>query len=353
MSDLEHIRITASEVQDERVDDLVKQDQAARRPAAPTNREPPRVPFYYNPIWVYTFFAGLAAFGVWAAFEPFFKEGVAGQKESESAFAILLLFPTMGAAIGLFIAMSDALLSRNIQRALQCGAVGLGVGFLAGLLGMIAAIVVFGLAMQMILAISGPGRIHGIGLFILMVGRATAWTFAATGMGLGQGIALKSKKLMINGLVGGMLGGFLGGLAFDPINLALGEGDTALLSRMFGFTMIGLAVGFFTGLIENMAKDAWLYMKAGPLAGKQFVIYKDPTTLGSSPKCDVYLFKDAAIEPQHAELRAVGTRFQLKDMGTRQGTYVNGRRIETHMLQPGDSVVLGETVLEYAERERK
>jgi hypothetical protein len=32
---------------------------------------------------------------------------------------------------------------------------------------------------------------------------------------------------------------------------------------------------------------------------------------------------------------------------------VNGRRIETHTLAPGDQVVLGETVLEYAERPRK
>ncbi len=354
MSDFERIKITAAEVTDARVDDLVRRDQEARRPVAPAKREQPKVPFYYNPIYVYTFFAGIAALGVWAVFEPFFKEG-AGQHEDEASSAIkFFLFPSMGAGIGLMVAMADALLSRNFQRAILCGAVGLGLGFVVGFVGMIAGGIVMVVAVTLMAASGGikQGTPSGIGLFIFMAGRALAWTFAASGMGIGQGVALKSKKLVMNGIVGGLLGGFLGGMAFDPINFALGS-ETALLSRLFGFTTIGLAVGFFMGLVENMAKDAWLYMKAGPLAGKQFVIYKDPTILGSSPKCDVYLFKDAAIEPQHAELRAVGTRLQLKDLGTRQGTFVNGRKIETHMLEPGDTVVLGETVLEFAERERK
>ncbi|MEZ0227652.1 MAG: FHA domain-containing protein [Planctomycetota bacterium] len=355
MSDLERIKITAAEVSDTRVDDLVARDREARRPVAPVQREQARVPFYYNPIYVYTFFAGLAAFGVWAAFESSFKEGPGEEHDEASSAMKFLLFPTMGAAIGLMIAMADALLSRNFQRALLCGGIGLGLGFVVGVVGMIAAGAVM-LAAVFLITATGGMRMdgpHGIGLFIFMAGRTLAWTFAASGMGIGQGVALKSKKLVLNGIVGGLLGGFLGGIAFDPICFALGNPDTALLSRLIGFTTIGLAVGFFTGLVENMAKDAWLYMKAGPLAGKQFVIYKDPTVLGSSPKCDVYLFKDAAIEPQHAELRAVGTRLQLKDLGTRQGTFVNGRKVETHMLEPGDTVVLGETVLEYAERERK
>lgn len=364
MSELERIKITTNEVADARVDELVKRDQEARRPAAPANREPPRVPFYYNPMWVYTFAGAIGAITNWAILEPFVSERNRNEG-GVNMLASLLLFPLTGAFVGLFIAMSDAALSRNISRALYCGVVGLVIGFIAGIAGSIVGNIVFYFLTQLAFSFIPQSSIqsghfsiediNGIAFFLLMVGRALAWTLVATGMGLGQGIALKSKKLVLNGLVGGVIGGFIGGLAFDPIDKMLhGAAESSgAASRFFGLMAVGMAVGFFMGLVENMAKDAWLYMKAGPLAGKQFVIYKDPTTLGSSPKCDIYLFKDAAIEPNHAELRAVGTRYQLKDLGSRQGTFVNGKQVDSHMLQPGDTVVLGETVLEYAERERK
>ena len=62
MSELERIKITANEVADTRVDELIARDREARRPAAPANREPPKVPLYYNPIFVYTIMGGLVAF---------------------------------------------------------------------------------------------------------------------------------------------------------------------------------------------------------------------------------------------------------------------------------------------------
>ena len=98
----------------------------------------------------------------------------------------------------------------------------------------------------------------------------------------------------------------------------------ALLSRGIGFTLIGLMVGLFVGIVEQWTKSAWLLMKAGPLAGKQFVVFRNPTVLGSAPKADVYLFKDEAIEPRHALIHDRGGRFEIEDMDTADGTYVNG-----------------------------
>ena len=42
---------------------------------------------------------------------------------------------------------------------------------------------------------------------------------AAIPAGIGQGIALRENKVLLNGLLGGVLGGLLGGLVFDPINV--------------------------------------------------------------------------------------------------------------------------------------
>ena len=157
-----------------------------------------------------------------------------------------------------------------------------------------------------------------------MMGRAAAWAVAAIPAGIGQGIALREKQSRLERLAGERAGGLLGGLAFDPIaGLYFGRRQ-AWLSRAVGFTLIGLMVGLFVGIVEQWTKTAWLLMKAGPLAGKQFVVFRNPTVLGSAPKADVYLFKDEAIEPRHALIHDRGGRFEIEDMDTADGTYVNG-----------------------------
>ena len=80
-------------------------------------------------------------------------------------------------------------------------------------------------------------------------------------------------------------------------------------------------------------------------------LYKNPTVLGSSPKCEIYLFKDEAIEPKHAAIHTYGTRYEIEDMDTPAGTFVNGMRITRQPLKNGDRIYLGETVLDFSERE--
>ena len=141
----------------------------------------------------------------------------------------------------------------------------------------------------------------------------------------------------------------MGGLLFDPIYLVLtSDNGEATYSRAVGFCVIGLFVGLFVGLVEGWTKTAWLLMKAGPLAGKQFVMFRDTTVLGSSPKADIYLFKDGAIEPRHALIHNRGGRFEIEDCNTPDGTYVNGVPIKQQLLQAGDQIVLGKTVLEFS-----
>ena len=73
--------------------------------------------------------------------------------------------------------------------------------------------------------------------------------------------------------------------------------------------------------------------------------------LGSSPKADVYLFKDDAIEPRHALITNRGGRFEIEDCNTPDGTYVNGIPISRTALNDGDQIVLGKTVLEFSMKE--
>ncbi|TWU04163.1 Glycogen accumulation regulator GarA [Symmachiella macrocystis] len=299
--------------------------------------------------------SGLGAFVAWMILEPFFDDSMAGQDDVE--IVNLLLFPTVAGFIGLFLGAAEGIMCRNASRAVISGAIGLGVGFGGGLIALVAAGCIFTVMTSIALEFwenpQDDEMPTGFALLILMMGRAAAWAVASIPAGLGQGIAIRQKKVVLNGVVGGVLGGLVGGLLFDPISLLFVTDDgEASLSRAIGLTCIGLSVGLFVGLVEGWTKTAWLLMQKGPLAGKQFVMYRDTTVLGSSPKADIYLFKDDVIEPRHALIHNRGGRFELEDCQTPDGTYVNGIPIKRHVLHAGDQIGLGKTVLEFSVKEK-
>jgi hypothetical protein len=266
------------------------------------------------------------------------------------------MFPTVAAGIGLFLGAAEGIICRNPLRAVRCGAVGLGIGFVGGIVAIFPSGILFVLMTELALTLwENPmdGEMPtGLALLVLMMGRGAAWAVAGIPAGIGQGVALRERKVMINGLVGGVLGGLVGGLLFDPIYFLLTADDgQATYSRAVGFAAIGLFVGLFVGLVEGWTKTAWLLMRKGPLAGKQFIMFKDTTVLGSSPKADIYLFKDDAIEPRHALITNRGGRFEIEDCNTPDGTYVNGIPVTRTILRDGDKIVLGKTVLEFSVKE--
>jgi pSer/pThr/pTyr-binding forkhead associated (FHA) protein len=106
------------------------------------------------------------------------------------------------------------------------------------------------------------------------------------------------------------------------------------------------------GVVEEMLKDAWLRVEQGALAGKQFVLYKNPTVIGSSPKCEIYLFKDPGIEPRHAAIHVVQNRREIEDLSSPQGTFLNNQSIVRHRLQDGDRIRVGKTVFHYLEKRK-
>ena len=349
----EPIRINAADLRRPEVNEYVEMQQLMRRDAGPLDAQPWIIRVIYAN-WFYLSLASMAgALAAWACLEPFIDDRELG---AEGHVALFFVFPAVMAAVGLSLGAAEGLICRNFLRALRCGAVGMGVGFLGGLVALFPAGIIFSVMGSLAWEMTDEPELHempaGIGLLVLMMGRAAAWALAAIPAGMGQGIALRERKVIINGLVGGVLGGLIGGLLFDPIALLLTSDDQqAALSRAVGFAAIGLFVGLFVGLVEGWTKTAWLHMRKGPLAGKQFVLFKDTTVLGSSPKADVYLFKDDAIEPRHAIITNRGGRFEIEDCKTPDGTYVNGVPISSRTLTDGDQIVLGKTVLEFSVKE--
>lgn len=350
----EPIRLDQSDLYSPAVESYLQMQNALRRGMEDLEPQPWLVKVVYSS-WFYLAIASAAGGLVaWACVEPFIDDGAAAGGGNSAG--LLFIFPTVAAAVGLFLGAAEGIMCRNPVRALTSGAVGLGIGFAGGIVAIVPAGILFAVtsavAISLMDEMPAPDQMMmptGFAFVVLMMGRAAAWALAAIPAGLGQGIALRERKVIFNGLVGGVLGGALGGLVFDPISLLFTTADgQAAVSRAVGFALIGFLVGLFVGLVEGWTKTAWLLMRAGPLAGKQFILFRDVTMLGSSPKADVYLFKDDNIEPRHAMIHNRGGRFEIEDLSTPDGTYVNGIPVKRHLLQGGDQIVLGKTVLEFS-----
>ena len=76
---------------------------------------------------------------------------------------------------------------------------------------------------------------------------------------------------------------------------------------------------------------------------RRYVLDGPVAVLGRSHECDC-VFSDPNISRRHAELRRGPTGdWQVVDLGSTNGVKVNGRRVESSRLSPGDEVVLGTT----------
>lgn len=273
---------------------------------------------------------------------------------AQQTAAAMLLFPLVAAAIGLALGGADGLICRLWRRALLGGIVGLLIGFIGGFLSQFLAGLVYlplnQLAMQQ--QVGGLGKLTTMGFLTQMSGRGLAWMLAGMAMGLGQGVALRSGRLFLYGFLGGAIGGLLGGLLFDPIDLLLLGVDkpSAHWSRLIGLCVIGAGVGVMIGVVELLARDAWLNMVKGPLAGKEFLIFKDLLHLGASPRSDIYLFNDDEVAERHAIIRAAADHYEIEAVDSMWPVLLNGRPVGRSRLRHGDQITLGQTVFSFHRR---
>jgi hypothetical protein len=73
-------------------------------------------------------------------------------------------------------------------------------------------------------------------------------------------------------------------------------------------------------------------------------------TVGRAPSCDC-LVPEESVSRRHAELRREGDSWLLRDLGSRNGTRVNGMRvIEEVEVRPGDRLTLGDATYRLSAR---
>lgn len=86
--------------------------------------------------------------------------------------------------------------------------------------------------------------------------------------------------------------------------------------------------------------SALLIVQSGPGLGSRFLLDSDLTLAGRHPDADIFL-DDVTVSRKHAEFIRSGKQFQVRDLGSMNGTYVAGQSIETASLKNGDEIQIG------------
>jgi len=93
-----------------------------------------------------------------------------------------------------------------------------------------------------------------------------------------------------------------------------------------------------------MAAQYQLVMHSGPTPGKTFPLDGDVLTIGREASNQIAI-NDAEISRKHSQLVLQGGKYVLTDLGSTNGTFVNGQRVTgQHVLQPGEVISLGEQI---------
>ena len=117
------------------------------------------------------------------------------------------------------------------------------------------------------------------------------------------------------------------------------DSTTIFSTGLFGAESENTEVGL-GGLEALSAESALLVVKRGPNAGSRFQLDKEVVSAGRHPQSDIFL-DDVTVSRRHAEFRRTGEGYEVSDVGSLNGTYVNREPIESSGLSNGDEVQIG------------
>lgn len=234
------------------------------------------------------------------------------------------------AVLGAVIMAWDGITSGSGEKALRDGAIGLGVGAVSGFVGGYVAQWVYSELLP-----DDPFSPDAENATLMA--RAVGWAVFGGLLGAGMGIRGGGKRV-IHGLIGGLIGGAVGGVIFEQVS---SDTSSAFTNRLLGLAATGVGVALGVGIVERLLRDAWLQVVGGPMTGKEFILYKEVTTVGAAPKCDIVLVKDGALAPHHLSF----VRDQRGAVAVQPApgavVLVNGAQTNGQALRSGDAVTLG------------
>jgi len=79
---------------------------------------------------------------------------------------------------------------------------------------------------------------------------------------------------------------------------------------------------------------------------------REETTIGRKPENTIHI-DNLAVSGRHARVLKIGSKHILEDLGSTNGSFVNNKQITKHILQHGDSILIGKHVLTFVNIEEK
>jgi len=95
---------------------------------------------------------------------------------------------------------------------------------------------------------------------------------------------------------------------------------------------------------EQKRNLAYLVVLAGVSAGEMFKLQEERTIVGRGPKVTVRL-NDEGVSREHCAFVRDGEKMVVEDMGSTNGTFCNGIKIDRRELADGDKIMVGSTTI--------
>jgi predicted component of type VI protein secretion system len=94
-----------------------------------------------------------------------------------------------------------------------------------------------------------------------------------------------------------------------------------------------------------MAAQFQFVMRSGPNTGKVYPLETPEIIIGRDATNNIPI-NDAEVSRKHAKLILQSSAYVIQDLGSTNGTFINGQRITaSQVLKPGDKVTLGENIV--------
>ena len=95
-------------------------------------------------------------------------------------------------------------------------------------------------------------------------------------------------------------------------------------------------------VLPGVRKRSWAWLRPkGDGVKSGFPLNKDHVVIGREVQCAIML-NDNSVSRQHSSITRLAEGYLVKDLGSSNGTYVNGQRIQEYLLQDGDRVSIGD-----------
>jgi len=99
---------------------------------------------------------------------------------------------------------------------------------------------------------------------------------------------------------------------------------------------------------EPEDRRAYILFIAGPLIGKMYLLDNEETIIGRDPEIDISI-NDSRISRKHICIKLVNEQAIVEDLGSTNGTFVNGKRIKSHTLENEDQIhISSDTIFKFA-----